>query len=238
MDRRESLKTLLIGSIGGSMLIATGCEAPKEVDAAAVETAVNNGLYGRTAKEKERDEILKLKTFFSPFEMELIAILSDIILPQDEISPAATAAEVPDFVEFIVKDMPNHQLPLRSGLMWLNHESHKRYTKAFNAITPEEQIAIVEDIAYPEEDYAPELETGVDFFNLMRNLVLTGYYTTKIGIDAIEFKGNRPNVWDGVPADVLAEHDVEQPEWLDKCIDQSKREQIAQWDDEGNLIYS
>ena len=71
----------------------------------------------------------------------------------------------------------------------------------------------------------------------MRNLTLTGYYTTKMGIDDLGYKGNIPNIWDGVPADVLKEHDVDyDEEWLAKCVDQDKREVIAEWDDKGNLL--
>ena len=71
----------------------------------------------------------------------------------------------------------------------------------------------------------------------MRNLTLTGYYTSKMGIEDLGYKGNMPNVWDGVPEDVLAAHGLNyDPSWLAKCVDQSKRADIATWDDEGNLI--
>ena len=64
-----------------------------------------------------------------------------------------------------------------------------------------------------------------------------GYYTTRIGFDDLGYVGNRPNIWDGVPEEILADHDVElDPEWAAKCIDQSTRETIAEWDDEGNLL--
>jgi hypothetical protein len=48
---------------------------------------------------------------------------------------------------------------------------------------------------------------------------------------------NFANVWDGVPEEVLANHEVDyDPEWLAKCVDQSKRNDIAEWDEEGNLL--
>ena len=78
---------------------------------------------------------------------------------------------------------------------------------------------------------------GIKFFELMRNLTLTGYYTTRMGMDDLGFVGNFPNTWDGVPEEVLKDHDVAyDPEWLAKCVDQSKREVIAEWDDQGNLL--
>jgi hypothetical protein len=49
--------------------------------------------------------------------------------------------------------------------------------------------------------------------------------------------GNSPNVWDGIPQDVLDDHGMAYEEaWLAKCIDQSKRNETAVWDDDGNLL--
>ena len=93
-------------------------------------------------------------------------------------------------------------------------------------------------IAYPDINI-PEGERPLEiqFFSLMRNLTLTGYYTSKVGIANLGYKGNTPNVWDGVPEDVLKQHGVAyEKEWLSKCVDQSKRGVMAEWDDKGNLL--
>lgn len=174
--------------------------------------------------------------FFSAHEMATIAILCDIILPADELSGAATEAEVPAFIEFIVKDMANHQLPMRGGLMWIDHESNRRFGKTFTEATSKQQIEIVEDIAWRNKA-KPEVMQGVKFFELIRNLTLTGFYTSKMGIETLGYAGNRPNIWDGVPEDELKRLGMEyDPKWIAKCIDQSTREQLATWDDQGNLL--
>ena len=70
----------------------------------------------------------------------------------------------------------------------------------------------------------------------MRDLTLTGYYTTGQGLRDLGYQGNVANVWDGVPAEVLARHGLQyEPEWLAKCVDQSRRNIIATWDDDMNL---
>jgi hypothetical protein len=77
----------------------------------------------------------------------------------------------------------------------------------------------------------------VKWFNLVRNLTMTGYFTSEVGIKELGYKGNSPNIWDGVPQDVLDQYNLEYDKnWLDKFIDQSKRNDIAQWDEKGNLI--
>lgn len=236
MDRRESLKALFLSSVAGTAMVTSGCDTP----ANTVESTPKEAFpaYGRTPKEKERDAKLVAEVFLNEHELETIAVLCDIILPATATAVSATGAGVPEFIEFIVKDMPSHQLPMRGGLMWLDTESNSRFNKLFKACTDQEQIEIIEDIAYPDPDNKkPLMAYGIRFFNHMRNLTLTGYYTSEEGIKDLGYVGNIPNVWDGVPADVLAEHDVDyDEEWLAKCVDQSKREAIAEWDDQGNLI--
>lgn len=237
MDRRDSLKTLIVGAIGGAALGTSGCQTEPQTPENKVPEG-ETGLYGRTPAEKARDARLKAEVFLNDHELETIAILCDIILPASDTAGSASDAEVPAFIEFIVKDIPSHQLPMRGGLMWLDGESNRRYNKVFKNCSDAEQIAIIDDIAYPDPDgKKPELSHGIRFFDLIRGLTLTGYYTTKMGIDDLGYVGNIPNVWDGVPEEVLAEHDVDyDPEWLAKCVDQSKQGIIAEWDEEGNLL--
>jgi len=233
MDRRDSIKSLLAGSLAGGLLLNGCTPETKETEKKEVEST---GDYGRTPEEKERDAKLHAERFFNEHELGTIAVLCDIILPANDKFGAATDAGVPEFVEFMVKDLPYHQLPIRGGLMWLDNKSNKQFEKEFKACSNEEQISIIDEIAYPDKA-APEVEQGVKFFSLMRNLTLTGYYTTKMGIEDLGYQGNVANIWDGVPKEVLEKHGLAyEEEWLAKCIDQSKRADVAQWDDEGNLI--
>ena len=235
MNRRESFKSILLGAVAGATLTTIGCKE----DIPVVKEAVNElGLYGRTPKEIERDNDLLSQVYFDEHELETIAILCDIILPATATAGSATDAEVPAFIEFIVKDLPSHQLPIRGGLMWLNSEANRRFEKTFSTCSNSEQIEIVDDIAYPDEKgEKPEFAPGIKFFDKIRGLVITGYYTSKVGIDDLGYKGNTPNIWDGVPQDVLDKHGMKYDEdWLPKFVDQSKREIQAEWDEEMNLI--
>ncbi|MEM7374863.1 MAG: gluconate 2-dehydrogenase subunit 3 family protein [Bacteroidota bacterium] len=235
MDRRESLKSLLIGTIAGATLGASACTPEEKTTGPDIEQAP---LYGRLPEEIERDKQLMSEVFLNEHELTTVAVLCDIILPATSTAGSANDAEVPAFIEFIVKDLPSHQLPMRGGLMWMDSESNKRFNKLFKDATDAQQIEIVDDIAYPDPDgKKPEMAYGIKFFNLMRNLTLTGYYTSKIGIEDLGYMGNRPNVWDGVPQDILDKHGMAyEEELLPKYVDQSKRMDIAEWDDQGNLL--
>ena len=57
-----------------------------------------------------------------------------------------------------------------------------------------------------------------------------------MGWDDLGYVGDGPNIW-MVLKDVLKERGMEyEVEWLAKCIDQSKRDITAEWDEDGNLL--
>lgn len=205
MDRRQSLKALAVGTVSASLLL----DACKSTDkkAQVAETNPGGGAVGLDRQPEEIEQYKKVTsyTFFNEHEMATIAILADIIVPKDEVSGSATDAKVPEFIEFIVKDMPDHQTPMRGGLKWLDLHAFKKFEKAFKDCTSQQQISIVDEIAYPKKA-KPELAQGVSFFNLMRNLTLTGFYTSEIGVKDIGYMGNTPNQWNGVPDDVLKQY--------------------------------
>ena len=103
--------------------------------------------------------------------------------------------------------MPNYQTPLRGGLRWLDVQCMKRYEKAFKDCSQQQQMEMVDLIAWPERvKDKPELSPGVAFFNQMRNLTATAFYSSAIGIKDIGYMGNAPNKWNGVPDDVLKQY--------------------------------
>jgi gluconate 2-dehydrogenase gamma chain len=205
MDRRESLKLIATGAIASGALIA-GCkpEDKKTKEAAVKEIKFN---LDRNKDEQKYEESLLKDKFFTDHEMATITVLGDIIIPKDEVSGSASEAKVPDFIEFIVKDMPEHQVPMRGGLRWLDLQCLKRYEKTFTDCSPQQQIEMVDLIAYPERvKDKPELKAGASFFKLMRNLTATGFYTSEIGVKDIGYVGNTPTQWNGVPDDVLKQY--------------------------------
>ncbi len=218
MDRRKSLKVLALGSVSTGLLLDACKTEDKKVVAKKVinkEDDKHNGLM--------KEEVAYLKevnstTFFTPHEMQTITILGDIIIPKDEVSGSASDAKVPDFIEFIVKDKPEHQIPMRGGLRWLDMQCLTRYKNPFTECTSKQQMEMVDEIAWPKKA-KPEMKPGVKFFNLMRNLTATGFYTTEIGVKDVGYIGNKPNQWNGVPEDVLKQYNLAYTEKeLKECI--------------------
>jgi gluconate 2-dehydrogenase gamma chain len=225
MDRRKSLKLIVTGAVAVPAAIA-GC---KTDDKKAVEAKANEPVFNldRNPDElKYEKSILAQDKFFTEHEMATITILADIIIPKDEVSGSASDAKVPAFIEFIVKDMPTHQVPMKGGLRWLDMQCLTRYEKTFKESTSQQQIELVDLIAYPEKaKKSKELTQGVAFFTLMRNLTATGFYTSEIGVKDIGYAGNKPTQWNGVPDDVLKQYKVSYTEKeLQECVnfDQNK----------------
>ncbi len=217
MDRRKSLKLIATGAVAVPAVVA-GC-ATDDKKAAEVPVADAKFNLDRNPAELENEKrILAMGKFFTEHEMATIAILSDIIIPADEVSGSATDAKVPEFIEFIVNDMPNHQTPLRGGLRWLDMQCLNKYNNAFKDCTKEQQIELIDQIAYPAKA-KPEMKQGVAFFNMMRDMVATGFYTSQIGVKDVGYMGNTPNQWNGVPDDVLKKYGLAYTEKeLKECV--------------------
>ncbi len=239
MDRRESIKSLLIGTLAGGTVVS-GCTPISKDQKGNLENVSSGieaaGQYGRTPSEKRRDKELNEEIYFTDDELSDISVLCDLILPPGKGYVSAGEAEVPEFIEFIAKDIQEFKIPLRGGLMWLNSYANRRFGFKFSSCELYQQKQILDEIAYPESTTL-ELQPGITFFSLMRNLTLTGFYTSQEGIKELNYQGNIANVWNGVPEEILAEHDVDyDEEWLAKCINQDTRNIQAEWDEDGNLI--
>jgi hypothetical protein len=226
MDRRRSIKTLLVGSVSTGLFFESCTTEDKKstspAQTASTENAAKADGINRMKEEAAWEKEVSSGTFFTPDEMATITILGDIIIPKDEISGSASDAGVPAFIEFIVKDKPEHQIPMRGGLRWLDIQCLKHYDKAFKDCSGTQQMEMVDAIAWPEKA-KPEMAQGVAFFNLMRNLTASGFFTSQMGVKDIGYMGNVPNQWNGVPADVLKQYDISYTEKeLKECYDPNR----------------
>jgi len=240
MNRRESLRALMLASVSSNLIISTGCSTIHDPNNAS--SRINwtelpsEYYYGRTDVEKAHDIDLLSRTFFSNHELVTLATMCDIILPEGSSNGGALDAGVPDFIEFISKERENLKVPLRGGIMWLDSYAIEHHGADFLNISESSRLQICDEIAYPENQIS-HIQPGIQFFSLVRDLTMTGYYTTELGFKELGYQGNSPNIWDGVPEKVLQRHGKQyDSEWLSKCVDQSKREVPAEWDDDMNLI--
>jgi len=144
-----------------------------------------------------------LPRWFTPHEYRTVRLLVDLVLPRDERSGSATDAGVPEFMDFMLNDRPDGQTPMRGGLAWLDNECYERFGKTFVAATPTEQTTVLDDIAWPKKA-KPELSQGVAFFNMFRDMTASGFWSSKIGVTDLDYRGNTfVREWAGCPPEAL-----------------------------------
>ena len=233
MNRRDSIKTIALASFGASLFLESCYDVSKE----NIVGSLTRYQYGRTPDEKLYDDKLFAEKFFSNNELITLDRLCNLTLPPNEFG-SIRDAEVVQLIEFMAKDIPSYKEPLKNGLIWIDEESSKRFDKLFTDIDETSQKNILDEIAYYDPNKSiNDYPEPVQWFNLVRNLTMTGYFTSEVGIKELGYKGNTPNVWDGIPQEILDQYGLSYDEdWIKKCVDQSKRNDIAEWDSNGNLI--
>jgi hypothetical protein len=102
MDRRKSIKALLLGSASTGVLIEACKNGEKKITGESKVSTFKGA--DRTAEEIEAYEKISANKFLNEHELATITILADIIIPRDAVSGSASDAKVTDFIEFIVKD--------------------------------------------------------------------------------------------------------------------------------------
>jgi len=146
--------------------------------------------------------------FFTAHELDTVRVLVDIVIPRDARSGSGTDAGVPEFMDFMLNDRDDGRLPMRGGLAWLDNESMERFNKSFKDCVEQQRRAILDDIAWPKRA-KPEHSHGVAFFNMFRDLTASGFYTSRIGIADLDYRGNDfVTNWTGCPDEALKKLDV------------------------------
>jgi hypothetical protein len=187
LDRRELLQ----------LLAASPIPALLGVPPAALERAVR-----ATRPEGGPAPQAYQPRFFTAAEWRTVGVLADLIVPRDERSGSATDAAVPEFIDYVLAEWPDNQVPVRGGLAWLDRECRERFGSPFADCSAAQQTGVLDAIAYPKRA-APEVSQGVAFFNRFRDLVLSGFWSSRMGVEDLQYMGNTyVEEWRGCPAEV------------------------------------
>lgn len=188
MTRREAVKVIGVAPVLAALGLAA-CDMEKAADRVA---ALGQGPY-----EPE---------FFTDPEWDTIQVLVDYIIPRDDRSGSATDARVPEFMDFMLADEVTSNTAreaMRSGLAWLDEESTGRFAAAFVEATDEQRRDLLDDISWPDRA-APEMADGVAFFNRLRDMTASGFFSSEMGWQDVQYIGHTfvPE-WTGCPQPAL-----------------------------------
>lgn len=114
---------------------------------------------------------------FTDQQRALMTALSERVMPTTD-TPGAIEAGVPGFIEKLLADwsLPEDRTPILAGLDAIEARSQADYKVAADKATPEQQDAL---LTLAMENKIPG---GADFFDKFRQLVVSGYFTSEVGI--------------------------------------------------------
>lgn len=193
MDRREALASMGAGVLGA---YGVGTSSWERFCRQAVKPSSQSSL------------------FFTAAELATLGALADIIIPRDAKSGGATDAGALPYMDFVVSENgPQGQQAWRDGLRWFDEEAGRRFTKTFVQATPAERTHVVELVAWPARA-AAELQPQVNFFNRLRDLTASAFFSSRMGVEDLGYIGNVFNPdWTGAPPEALRELGVSYAEW-------------------------
>lgn len=126
--------------------------------------------------------------FFTPEEYKAVDQVSELIIPKDE-KPGAHDAGVAEFIDFMVAhEFEDVQFRFRTGLAWLNAFSFENHGHDFCALNTDQQDALLSRLAYQSKRKPTEVQ-GQQFFDVVREYTVMGYYTSRAGMEALDEPG-------------------------------------------------
>ena len=184
ISRRDILRTLATGVAGGTVLQVIPAQAAAFAHALVQKEKAASPTGQYTPK------------YFSREQYATLVSLCDSIIPKDDHSAGAVEAGAPEFIDLLSSENDEYALRLGGGLMWLDNYCDEQYGSPYMKCTPDQQKQTLDLIAYrASAKQDPTLSQGIAFFAFLRKMTCDGFYTSKIGIDDLQYIGNvpRPN---------------------------------------------
>jgi hypothetical protein len=203
LSRRDALQWMLAAGLAAAL--PTSALGEPTLASAAPVTGKPYGMDAVLNKSYKPGDLWPLT--LSGEQRTVASALADVVIPADEKSPAASAVGVPEFIdEWVSAPYPDQQADrtkVLALLAYVEKEAVNRFGKSFAGASSDQQIAIVDEIAYAPRA-AERLKATAANFSAFRNLVLGGFYSTPQGMADVGYLGNKPMTrWDGPPKEVL-----------------------------------
>ena len=208
MDRRQALKVIAIAAATPALV---SCKPGEETSEVVMTPApVSNPRARGDAWDPDLiAPTVPWERSLPSDELQSLAVLCDVIIPADERSQSASQLGAHDFIDEWVsapyEANQSDKVLVRGGLVWLDSEASERFGEGtrFRELTQDQQISICDDICYvPNADSGRE--AAARFFDKVRDLTSTAFWTTPEGMEDLQYLGNVPLPrWDPPPPEVL-----------------------------------
>lgn len=133
------------------------------------------------------------KRILTQHQLQLTAVLADLILPGTSDAPAPSAIGIPEFVdEWVSAPYPDQRQDrevILGGFKWADAEALHGSGGGFLELEAPHREAIVNTMAHPD---GGALAAQHVFFRRLRSIVVGAYYSTPEGFKDIGYTGNVP----------------------------------------------
>jgi hypothetical protein len=196
LNRRDLLKAAMVAPTAALVQLAPGAAAPSP------------------AREAAEVSVEYAPKVFNAHQWKTLQVLSDIIIPKDEHSGSATEAGVPEFIDdWLNLNGGLLKTGVLGGLTWIDMECNRLFGLDFAACSETQQKQILDRIAYPGKA-AREDANAAASFNQIRGLVLNGFFTSKMGVEDLQYQGNKMMTsWEGCPESATSQLGVNYSNW-------------------------
>ena len=139
ISRRDVLRNLTVGALGGSVMNIIPIEAA-ELAHQMVHQEKSTTPTGKYTPK-----------FFPAEEYQTLTVLCDMIIPKDAKSAGAIEAGAPEFIDLLSSENEEYQLLLGGGLMWLDNFCVDRYSQTFLQCQPSQRKEALDLIAFQKK---------------------------------------------------------------------------------------
>ena len=202
LSHRQTLKWLAVISASMTVPAISGCE-PLTISAAKLAGRWPDlQLEPITGQGYGKDPNL-ISPPDSPWPLtmtqdqrNLVAVLCDILIPREGEVPSASEVNVPDAIdEWVSAPYPSNQSDRKeilSGLAWIDQESQRRFDRRFVEASQEQQLNLIDDIAYEEAESDLRYIYIAKVFDGLRTLVTIAFFASPEGTRDLGYIGNTP----------------------------------------------
>jgi len=169
VNRREALRRLTAGGIGAAA-------TPLWIERLGAVALAHTGHAVPADAAAWTPQVL------DAHQNETVTVLSELIIPQTD-TPGARAALVNRFIDRVLADAEEaERKAFLKGLAWLDARSHELFGSDFVEAAPDRQTALLTILSSPE-NRTLEDQRGVELVQAAKDLTVTGYYTSGIGLE-------------------------------------------------------
>ena len=210
MDRRQAIKVMAIAAAAVPAFGSCAPEGSPDSASASTSRLTSNPKAAGTLWDPDLvSPVVPWERILASDELESLAILCDLVIPADDRSPSASEVGAQDFIDEWVSapyvGNSDDLVLVRAGLVWLDQQAAERFGDGlrFRNLSAEQQATICDDICFLPEA-AADHEEAARFFDRVRDLTSTAFWTTQVGMDDLQYIGNVPLAqWNPPPPDVL-----------------------------------